>query len=132
MPDLPVTINNPTPGGQQTVLTDYVSAAITAGTNKKEWIATHAGSIDQVAVDSAGAGSGAGNDVIDVNINGTTIFTTQARRPTRLATDTGYYTVGMPEAGSFKAGDIIGYDVDSVGASGGGTRTSLAIICKRH
>jgi len=110
------------------VFDDYVSAALTTGTNKKEWIVPFNCGIVDVIVDSAAAGSGGTSTIIDVNRNGTTIFTTQGNRPTLLLADTGMYTTGKWEVEELRAGDILAYDVDQITTTAGPTRTSIAII----
>lgn len=110
------------------VLDDYVAAALTTGTAKKEWIMPFDGRITDVIVTSQAAGSGGTSSIIDVNINGTTIYTTQARRPTLLLADSGMYAEsGEPQVTAVKAGDLIGYDVDQVTTTGP-TRTSVTIV----
>jgi hypothetical protein len=111
------------------VFEDYNAAAITAATLKKEWIAPCDLRILDVIVDSETAGSGGTSDIVDVNINGTTIYTTQANRPTLLVTNTGMFAeAGEPEVFEIKAGDIISYDVDQI-ATTGSARFKIAIVC---
>lgn len=78
------------------------------------------------AVISAPAGASA---ILDVNKNGTTIFTTQANRPTVAAAATSAVT-GTPEVTSFSAGDVVTVDVDQVGSSTAGTGFCVAIAYK--
>jgi len=53
----------------------------------------------------------------DINKNGTTIYTTQANRPTRTSGDgTGVKTHTMPDVTSFSAGDVFTVDLDSAGS----------------
>lgn len=109
-------------------LDDYASAALTTGTNKREWVVTRAGRIVGVRLNSGGTGTGAGSSTIDVNINGTTIFTTQANRPTIATASTGDWTVLSPDGNvAVREGDVISYDVDAIPATAGHTRTAIAI-----
>lgn len=113
-----LTIKNGRAGGGLIILSDYVAAALTTGTKKKQWVCPVNGYIEQVVVHNGAAGSGGTSDIIDVNKAGTTIFTTQGRRPTQLSGDTLAYTVGEIEVTQVQAGDIISYDVDQVCSTG--------------
>lgn len=113
------------------MLEDYVSAALTAGTNKKEWVIDAPCELLGIRIDSGGAGAGAGSSTIDINKNGVTIFTTQANRPTIATASTGDYTTGYPDGiTQLRAGDIIAYDVDAIPATTGHTRTKIAIALR--
>lgn len=117
----------------QRVLEDYVSAALTAGTNKREWIIDAPCELVGARIDSGGAGAGAGSSTIDINKNGTTIFTTQGNRPTIATAATGDWTTGFPDLAAglqLKAGDVIGYDVDAIPATTGHTRTKIALALR--
>ena len=106
----------------------YNAAAITAGTVKCEWIVPFDCRILDVICDSETASVGGTSDIIDVNVNGTTIYTTQANRPTALSTNTGMFTeAGEPEVTRLKAGDVLSYDVDQVCATGS-ARFKIAIV----
>lgn len=63
---------------------------------------------------------------VDVNRNGTTIFTTQANRPTITA---GAYTdlSNTPDVGTVSAGDYITVDIDEVGSSFAGSDLTVVI-----
>lgn len=67
--------------------------------------------------------------ILDVNKNGTTIFTTQANRPTVAAAATSAVT-GTPNVTTFSAGDVITVDVDQVGSGSAGTGFCVAIAYK--
>lgn len=65
---------------------------------------------------SVGTAPTAGTVVVDVNRNGTTVYTTQANRPT-IATS-GFTALGGAAANdTFSAGDYLTVDVDTVGTS---------------
>ena len=109
-------------------LTDFSSGAITTGTNKREWVVNFHGRIVDVICDSGAAGSGANSDIVDVNINGTTVYTTQANRPELTSGDTGMFTeAAQPEVVTVVPGDVISYDIDQVCAGGGSTRFKILI-----
>lgn len=110
------------------VLEHYSAAALTTGTAKYEWIVPFFARILTVIIDSETASSGgADDDIIDVNINGTTIFTTQANRPTLTKTNTGAWTEITPEVDIVRPGDIISYDVDQIDTTGS-ARVKILIL----
>lgn len=67
----------------------------------------------RAAVGTAPAGA---DVIVDVNVNGTTIFTTQANRPTIEAASTSS-PEATPDVTSVVAGDLITVDIDQVGSS---------------
>lgn len=76
-----------------------------------------------VAVGSPPVGSGL---TVDVNRNGTTIFTTQANRPTIAS---GQYTdlSNTPNVVNLLAGDYLTVDIDAVGSSSAGSDLTVII-----
>lgn len=54
--------------------------------------------------------------VVDVHKNGTTLFTTQANRPTIAAGDTSDI-FGVPEVYNLAAGDVLTFEIDQVGST---------------
>ena len=129
MTDFPVTVRVAR-GVDEHVFEDFSNAAITAGVAKREWIVTFYGRIVDVICDSTTAGSGGTSDIIDVNINGTTIYTTQANRPTLLVGNTGMFTESAePDAAlTVVPGDILSYDIDQI-ATTGSARFKISIVC---
>src|SRR5947209_3390030 len=63
--------------------------------------------IGGIQADARTAGSGAGNTVIDVLVNGVSIWTTAANRPTLAAASTGAFTISRPYNVTIKRGDRI-------------------------
>jgi hypothetical protein len=56
-----------------------------------------------------------GSTIYDVNLNGTSIFTTQANRPELLWNDpNGWAVSGVPDFTNFVAGDVLTLDIDQV------------------
>lgn len=103
---------------------DYSSAAVTAGTNKREWTALFPGRVVAHAR-AEGAGSGAGSTVIDVNVNGTSVLESTL---SLASASTGEFSGGAPAANaSVQPGDRVSYDIDSVPATAGHTRVSVSI-----
>ena len=114
------------------ILSDYSNAAITTGTNKKEWVVPAYCNITDVICNSETAGSGGTSDLIDVNLNGTTIYTTQGNRPTLLQADTGLFSeAAEPEVTFCSPGDIIAYDIDQVSTTGSARFTITIILTRR-
>lgn len=114
------------------LLHDYVAAALAAdaGTPRNEWVMLAVGRLTNIQINSGAAGSGAGNCVIDIKKNGTSIFGSTGDRPTLVNTDSGFYTIGLDKPGNnpnFVEGDIISWDVISIGANSGPLRTSVDI-----
>lgn len=56
----------------------------------------------------------ASSTIIDVNLNGTTIYTTQANRPTIAYNDANGWVTTTPDILTFTAGDIITVDIDQI------------------
>ena|SRR3972149_1693266 len=110
------------------ILEYYSNAAITATTEKREWVVPFYGKILDVIVDSETAGSGGTSDIADVHLNGVTIYTTQGNRPTLLLADTGLWTeAAEPEITAVSPGDIISLDIDQI-CTTGSARVKVAIL----
>lgn len=83
-----------------------------------------------LAVRSVVAVAPTGADLIlDVNLNGTTIFTTQANRPTIAASATSD-TSDAPDVTAVALGDVISLDVDQIGSTDPGEDLSVTIVCE--
>ena len=65
--------------------------------------------------------------IFDVNINGTTAFTTQASRPTILATANASSTI-LPDVTTLTDGDVLEIDVDQEGSTLPGTDWILTVV----
>lgn len=128
MTDTAITVRSARQGNGLILLEHYSAAALTAAAGKYEWVCPVNGRITDVICDSAAANSGDATEIIDVNINGTTIYTIQGNRPTLPASDTGMFAeAGEPEVTDVRAGDIISYDVDQI-ATTGSTRFKILIV----
>jgi hypothetical protein len=69
-----------------------------------------------------------GTDIImDVNKNGTTIFTTQTNRP-RVLGGTNGGTVAVPDDGVFEDGDYLTVDIDQVGSVTPGADITVGLV----
>ena len=109
----------PTITRSSTDLTWFIDGSISAVTAVPEYfVMPRDSTIDKVIAVLANTGS-SGTTTVDVNLSGTTIFTTQANRP--LITAGGARSSsGVPDVVTLHAGDLITLDIDSaaVGASG--------------
>lgn len=97
--------------------------AVGAGTDR--WYMTRAGTISNVAAWVQTPPTGASIRV-DVNKNGTTVFTTQGNRPEIVAgarTD----LASVPDVTSFNAGDYFTVDIDAIGSGTVGADLTLLI-----
>src|SRR5919202_7114539 len=75
------------------------------------------------------AGSGAGNTVLDVLVNGTTIFVTTTNRPTLAAASTGEFTTSPPDGTrALRPGDRVTLQVASIPATNGHARVMASIV----
>lgn len=113
-------------------------AAITTGTSKARRYIPYYCRILDVIVNSGTAGSGGTSDIIDINIGGTTIFTTQGNRPTLLVGDTGSFSVSglgvttwIPEVVTMVPGDILTYDIDQICTTGSALFTITILLGAR-
>jgi hypothetical protein len=100
---------------------------LTAAAGKAFVVAPHAGVIKTVkaSVGTAPAGSSL---IVDINKNGTTIFTTQANRPTIAAAATAATLAGQPNVLTFAAGDLLSVDIDQIGSGTAGSNLAVALV----
>lgn len=68
--------------------------------------------------------------LIDVNKNGTTIFTTQSNRPT-IAVSTNGDASGTPDVTSVTTGDYLTVDVDQIGSTVAGSDLVVSVRMQR-
>jgi hypothetical protein len=69
--------------------------------------------------------------IVDVNKNGTTVFTTQGNRPTIAISGFTSGKVTNMDVTTFAAGDYITVDVDQVGSTIAGTDLTVTLYLKR-
>ena len=68
--------------------------------------------------------------IVDVNLNGTTVFTTQGDRPT-IAVSGSDSGVATPQVTAFVAGDYLQFDVDQVGSTVAGSDLGVSAQLRR-
>jgi hypothetical protein len=93
-------------------------SATTAGQYLTELQMPFAARLGGIQATAQLAGSGAGSTVLDVLINGTSIWTTTASRPTLLALSTGSFAVVSPGARTLKRGDRLSLLVAAISTTG--------------
>lgn len=71
------------------------------------------------------------NILLDVNKNGTTIFTTQGNRPAIVAGATATASEAVPDVTTVALGDVYKIDVDQVGSSVAGSDLQVNIRYRR-
>lgn len=99
---------------------------LTAAAGKAFAVAPYDGVIKKISGKVGTAPTGA-TLIVDVNKNGTTIFTTQANRPTVAVSATAATLAGFPEVTTFAAGDLISIDIDQIGSSVAGANLAVAV-----
>ncbi len=107
----------------------FVAGAQTTGAKKAALLVTVAGTITDVRarLDTAPAGS---TFIVDVNKNGTTIFSTQANRPTIAAAGNASSTTA-PDVTSLAVADRLSIDVDQIGSGTAGSDLYVTVTVQR-
>ena len=103
----------------------HIKGDLNTTTGKQAIRMPFAGKISYVtaALITAPAGASA---IIDLNKNGTTMYTTQGNRPTIAAGST-YVTATLPDVLTWAAGDILQLEVDQKGSSTAGSDLSVVV-----
>jgi len=81
-----------------------------------------------IAVDNAPAGQ---SIIVDINKNGTTIFTDQGKRPTIAIGET-FATSGTPDVTTLAKNDYVTMDVDQAGTTTPGSNLVVHVRCKQY
>lgn len=89
------------------------------------WIAEQDGEIESFLIYCRNNGS-SGSTIVDVNKNGTTIFSTSGNRPTFGNTDTAPVESARPDVYTFVKGDVFTFDIDAI-ATGAETLTLVPL-----
>lgn len=106
----------------------YIDDVLEAGTNLISVIIPQALKITgiKLAVDIAPTGA---NLIIDINQNGTSIYTTQVNRPTITAGNTTADAI-LPDTINLVTGDKISLDIDQIGSTIAGENLAIIVICE--
>lgn len=115
------------PNAYQTI-TFFVGGAQTTGNTKAGAIVGVAGTIVDVRayLDTAPTGS---SFIVDVNKNGTTLFTTAANMPT-IAASANASSTTLPDITAVAAGDRLTIDVDQIGSTVAGSGLYVTVTIK--
>ena len=84
-----------------------------------------------VQVGAATAGSGTGSTIVDVFINGTSVWANSSNRPTLAAADTGEFTSTRVTNRALKIGDILVVQVKEIPTVTGHARLRWCIAIER-
>lgn len=80
-----------------------------------------------IAVNTAPTGA---NIIVDVNKNGTTIFTTQGNRP-EIAASAYTDESGAPDVTALALNDYLTFDIDQIGSTIAGADLTVHVRCKQ-
>ena len=101
---------------------------LTTGTGQFRWYnRTGATRTIQTVTASVGTQPTGASILVDVNKNGTTIFTTQSNRPT-IAVSTNEDESGAPDVTSLAAGDYLTIDIDQIGSTVAGANLVVTVV----
>lgn len=100
------------------IVQGYSAAAVTAAQVLHRFVATCRCRVGAVKVNAGAAGTGAGNTVMELKKNGTTMYTAAANRPTLAATSTGEFANTNPDVRELAPGDVMTLECASVSDSG--------------
>lgn len=106
----------------------FIAGAQTTGTKKAAMLIGRAGTIVDVRAYLDTAPTGA-TFIVDVNKNGTTLFTTQSVRPT-IAISGNASTTTLPAVTTVAAGDRLTVDIDQIGSTVAGSDLYVSITIK--
>jgi len=96
----------------------YSNGAVSAGTYLIEAVMPCAARLAGVQVYAATAGTGVGNTVVDVLVNGTSIYAAAGDKPTLAAIDTGAFPSNPPRQTTVSRGDRVSIQVASISSTG--------------
>jgi hypothetical protein len=102
------------------VITGYSNAAVTASQFLTEFVCVSFARITGIKVYASTAGTGGATTVVDVLVNGASIWATAGNKPTLLATATGEFAnaVGDPGKVGVRPGDRVAIQVLSISSTG--------------
>ena len=111
------------------LVSGYSNAAVTANQYLWEFVSVSYGRLTGIKTYATTAGSGAGNTVVDVFVNGTSIWGNVANKPTLAAASTGEFanTIGDPGKVGIRPGDRIAIQVITIPATTGHARLTATV-----
>lgn len=115
--------------GARETFSHYISGNQTAAANKHYWLVPEACEIVDIRAYANTAPVGSAM-ILDVNKNGTTLFTDQDDRPT-IAAGENESTTTNPAVTTLAAGDRLSFDVDQIGSGTAGAGLTISIEVTR-
>ena len=112
-------------GGARLTQIYTVPGPLVPGTGTTEFVLTLPGDVVNVWTSVTNTFTGS-SLICDVNINGSTIFATQANRPT-IAAGNRRDTTATPDTGAFVAGDRITVDIDQTGTHAAADQVTIGV-----
>lgn len=107
--------------------TTATTGVIATGAKVASMVMPYAGTITGVSVAAGTAPTGGASTItVDVNVAGTTIYTTQANRPA-IAVGAFSAVGGAAAANTFTAGQVVTVDIDAVGSTEPGRNVSVTL-----
>lgn len=108
----------------------YSNAAVTAALILNEYVCVNFGRLTGIKFFAVTAGTGGASTVGDVLLNGTSVWSNAANRPTLLAASTGEFTNAVPDPGSraVRPGDRITLQINTVSTTGHARLMATAAI----
>jgi len=103
----------------------HIDGYLASGTQVRSFICPRSGNISAVYLYLEYCGT-AVSTIVDVNLNGVTIFTTQANRPTVPFNSSSKWHRAVPDIVAVEAGDILTLDIDL--AADGPSRTATVVV----
>ncbi len=104
----------------------YQAGTLTTGTGKARFYIEKTSRVVSVRASCSTAPTG-DSVIVDVNKNGTTIFTTQGNRPTIAASGNTSGSVTNMDVTSLAAGDYITIDIDQIGSTAAGADLTVTV-----
>lgn len=107
----------------------YSSAAVTAAQVLQEVVVTTSARLTGIKFLAVTAGSGAGNTVGDVLINGTSVWASAANKPTLASASTGEFNNAVPDPNTraVRPGDRITLQINTIPATTGHARVMATV-----
>jgi hypothetical protein len=120
----------PTPAPDYDLATFSRNDVLATGTGASRFLFPFAATVIGVTAAVGTAPTGA-SIIVDVNRNGTTIFTTQANRPTIVAAANATASEAVPDVTAVASGDYLTVDRDQVGSATPGSDLTVFVRYQR-
>ena len=115
--------------GHLDTITFSKTGELATGTGTMRWYADNSYTIVEVRASVGTAPTGA-SVIVDVNKNGTTIFSTQGNRPT-IAVSTNTDGSNVPDVTTLADGDYFSVDIDQIGSTVKGSDLTVQVLLRR-